>query len=262
MADQFQEARHQPLHINCRRQFLVAHFVHIESSIDFYLQGMAAKTRLAVALGGETARIRLIPQNPQPLASKPTLRGIDQAWRASLAMVVPQDDVDPLVAVTNANARGRGWHRMGIDQKGRAKEAVSLLDQTRQGSVVGPPAGLKPTLDFVGWNTATIDGLAACGHAWDHAQARCHTRRPMVERTWQGPFKHPRIELIGLAIGVDIGAWETSRKQWNAQGGRGGEQLVHEGVFRPAQCSKRNGGDFQEIRGIEVATVGGRDDHR
>ena len=151
---------------------------------------------------------------------------------------------------------------MGVDQQGRAEKAIGLLDQTRQSGVIRPPAGLKAVLDFVGWNAAAIDGLAACGNARDHAQACCNTRRPMIEGPRQGPFEHPRIKLVGLAVGVDVRARKTSREQRNTQGGCGGKQLVDEGVLRSAERRKRHSGNFQKICWVEVTAVRRSDDRR
>jgi hypothetical protein len=43
--------------------------------------------------------------------------------------------------------------------------------------------------------------------------------RAVVERPGQRPLEHAGIELVGLAIGVDVGAWEPRREQRIAEAG-------------------------------------------
>ena len=77
--------------------------------------------------------------------------------------------------------------------------------------MIGPPAGLQPLLDLVGRHAAAIDRLAAGRHPRDHAEAGGDAGGAVIERPRQGPFEHAGIELVGLAVGVDVGARESAR---------------------------------------------------
>ena len=97
-----------------------------------------------------------------------------------------------------------------------------------------------------------VDLLAAGHHPGDGAEAGGDARRMGVDEGRQGVFEHFGVELEGLAVGVHIGARIQRLDQRRAHLRRGGEDLVDETVFGPAQ------GDVVEARGrLELGRVVG-----
>ena len=70
-----------------------------------------------------------------------------------------------------------------------------------------------------------------------------------------GPFEHRRVELVGLAVGVDVGARKAGGEEAGCRGRGGGKQLVDEGIFGAAQRGERHRRLGDELGGIERAAV-------
>ena len=109
---------------------------------------------------------------------------------------------------------------------------------------------------------AAVDRLAARRDARDHAEAGGDAGGAVVERPRQRAFEHGRVEFVGLAVGIDVGARETRREQGHAERRCGAKQLVDEGVLGPAQGRERHRRLGQEFGGIVRAAVRRGDHHR
>ena len=109
---------------------------------------------------------------------------------------------------------------------------------------------LDPRLRLGKTQFAAIDLLAAGDDAGDRAEAHPHPRRTRVDEFGQRVGEHRRVELLGFAVDVEIGARKPRREQRRAETRRRGENLVDKGVFRAAQGQRvePRGGD--EIGGI------------
>ena len=97
-----------------------------------------------------------------------------------------------------------------------------------------------------------VDLLAVGDDARDGAEPGADARRAGVDVAGQRVVEHGRVELVGLAVGVDEGAREEARQQRGAVRGRRREQLVDEGVLGPAQRER------VEPRGRREARAGSR----
>ena len=73
----------------------------------------------------------------------------------------------------------------------------------------------------------------------------------MVQRARQGAFEHAGIELVWLAVGIDVGARKAGGQQGKTQIGRTAEQFVDERVLGPPQGGDRHGGQGEEIRRVK-----------
>src|SRR6185503_294449 len=73
---------------------------------------------------------------------------------------------------------------------------------------------------------------------------------------------HTRIELVGLAVHVDIGAREIDRHSRKTEFAHTADQLVHEGIFGPAQRGHIDTGRLDEFGRIDRAGMWGIENDR
>ena len=83
------------------------------------------------------------------------------------------------------------------------------------------------------------DGVRILGA--DGAEAAGDPHRAGVGEARQPPGEHPGVELVGLAVHVDIGTGEIHRHHGKAAIAQMADQLVHERILGPAQRGEVDG---------------------
>src|SRR6516162_5177695 len=80
-----------------------------------------------------------------------------------------------------------------------------------------------------------VNLFAAGDDSSDCAETHTDPRRSCVDEFRQGVDEHARIELVGLAVYVDIGTREAGRQQRSSETRSGPEELVDKAVLGPPQ---------------------------
>ena len=112
-------------------------------------------------------------------------------------------------------------------------------------------------LESLGDGQASPVDVLAIGHdSRNGAEARRDAHRAGVGETGNRPVDQARVELIGFAIDVEIGARITGMDERNPAFGRGLEEEIDESVFRAAQLERREARGAQEGFGIKSAGMG------
>ena len=106
---------------------------------------------------------------------------------------------------------------MTIDQQIAAEQCLGFLDQPAQDLMIRMIKAFDAPARLCKAELAGIDLLAIGDDPGDGAQTHAHPRRPGVDEFRQRVGKHRRIELIGLAVDVEIGARKPRRQQWGAE---------------------------------------------
>ena len=153
-------------------------------------------------------------------------------------------------------AHGGRRHGVAIDQEGDAETLARLLQQIGKRGVEGPIEPLDALESGADGQSLAIDLLGVGDDAGDGAEPAHHAGRLGV-----GELGHPAgeelgVELVGLAVDVQIGAREACGDQRRTQGHDGLEQLVDVAVFGFAQGMRIEPGGLQEGLGIDAAGMG------
>ena len=127
---------------------------------------------------------------------------------------------------------------MAVDHHRRTESLVHLIDQPPQRAVVGFIKRLDPPQRIVHRQSLAVDLLAVADHARDGAETARDPHRSRVGEARQAPDEHARVELVRFPVHVDIGAGEVDPDHRKSATAQIGDQLVHEGIFRPAQGRK------------------------
>ncbi len=88
------------------------------------------------------------------------------------------------------------------------------------------------------------------------AEAAGNPQRIDIGIRRQHAVEHARIELIWLAVDVDIGAGKIGEQQRRSENTRRGKQLVDVMIFRAADGDALQAGLGDKIGGIDAATMG------
>ena len=107
-----------------------------------------------------------------------------------------------------------------------------------------------------------IDLLGLADHPGDGAQPARHAQGARVGESGQPPLEHLGIEFVGLAVHIHIGAWKMGAHEDGAQLRRRPEELVHKGVFGPAQGQRVKLRSGDEGGGIGSAGMGRGENQR
>ena len=83
-----------------------------------------------------------------------------------------------------------------------------------------------------------IDLLPVGDDARDRAEAAGDAHGAGVGEGRQTPLEHARVELVGLAVDVEIGPGKARRHQGSAEPDDAPEQGVHMGVLRAAKAQR------------------------
>ncbi len=139
---------------------------------------------------------------------------------------------------------------------------MRLVDQPAQRAVIGLVEHLDPPQRLVDVEPLAIDFLAVADHARDGAETAGDPHRAGVGKARQPPGEHPRVELIGLAVHVDIGAREVDPDDRKAAIADAGDHLVHEAILGAAQRRHIYTRRLDEFGRIDRARMRGIEDDR
>ena len=139
---------------------------------------------------------------------------------------------------------------------------MGLVDQPPQRPVIRLVERLDPPQRVVDGKPLAIDFLPVADHARDGAEAAGHPHRAGIGEARQAAGEHPRIELIGLAVHVDIGAGEIDPDRRKALFAQVSDQFVHERILGAAQRGEVDPGGVEKFGRIDRAGMGRVEDDR
>ena len=151
---------------------------------------------------------------------------------------------------------------MAVDQKRPAELPVGALDQRFEPGVIRAVQRRDPRQPFVDRQQLFVDRLRIADHARNRAQPDGDAQRPGVGEIGQRTLEDLRIEFVGLAIDVEIGARKHGPHQRRAQSDARQEQFVDEGVLRTAQGQRVESGRFEKPVRIAQPRMGRAEDKR
>jgi hypothetical protein len=111
---------------------------------------------------------------------------------------------------------------------------VRLVDQPPQGAVVRLVERLDPAQRLVDIEPLAVNLLPVADHARDGAETAGDPHRAGIGKARQPAGEHARIEFVGLAVHVDIGAGEIDPHGRKAAIAQIGDQFVHERILGAA----------------------------
>ncbi len=132
---------------------------------------------------------------------------------------------------------------MAVQQHSTAKAPERILQQVRQGLVVGHVERTDAVVGFRIAQGRTIDFSRVSHHPRDRAQTARNAHRARVGVRWQRIMKHGGVKLIRLAVCIKIGTRKVGLQQRCAKPRAAAKNLVHETVLRAAdrQCVQPRG---------------------
>jgi hypothetical protein len=101
--------------------------------------------------------------------------------------------------------------------------------------VIGLVEVLDPPQRVVDRDALVVDFLRIADHARHGAETARDAHRARIGERRQAAIEHARVELVGLAVDVDVAAREVRAHQRIAARHHTGCQLIDETVLRPAQ---------------------------
>ncbi len=190
---------------------------------------MPNPSRGSGALRAETAAAGCAwTPEPRLLGQRSLLKS---AAPAALPGTAAQHDVRALIALAQARPRHRGRHGMGVDQR-TLPAGGGLLDQ-----------GQRTIRGRQQFPTPLLGRRTGQPRRW--RRPRGIMPRPAATRVvrWfsglaaEGPSNMPGSSSYGArGWHIDIGAREARGEEGDAEVGRGGKQIVDEGIFGAAPC--------------------------
>ena len=144
---------------------------------------------------------------------------------------------------------------MAIDEQTAAEQRFGLFDETAQGPMIGTVQPFNPPLRLREAKLFRVNLFAAGDDPSDRAETHANPWRSCIDEFRQGVGEHVGIELVGLAIDVDIGTREARRQQRRAEVRCGPEELVDKAVLGPPQSHRvepRGGEEIGRIFGPAV----------
>ena len=136
---------------------------------------------------------------------------------------------------------------MAVEQHGEAERRLGRANERAERRVIGLVVALDARHGVGEAQLAAIDLGAVGDDAGDRAKPAAHPGRMGVDVGRQRVLEHRRVELVGLAVDVDVGARKQRPDQRRAEARPGGEQLVDEAVLRAAQRGALEPGDRGEF---------------
>ena len=159
------------------------------------------------------------------------MRQFGDGAAAGTAVAVAEYDVATFARRQRVERTAGRRHRVAIDQQANAEPRPRRLHEVAQGLVVGRVKLIDAPLGVVEPESAPVDAGAVGNDLGDGAETGGQPRRGGGDVIGKRVVEHGRIELVGLAVDIDIGAREMRLQQRRAELGDGAEYLVDEGVF-------------------------------
>ena len=231
---------------------LVVTFVHVKRPVDFDLQRMALRARTPIVSRREPAGVWRVDRDGKAAIDKEEAGGLDELWIAGDSVAVAEHDVGPAPFARGVGSRR---HRMAIDEQTAAEQCFGLFDKPAQRPVIGPVQPFNAAPNLRETKLLRVNLFTAGDDPGDRAETHADARRSGVDEFWQSVGEHAGIELIGLAVDVDIGAREASRQQRGAEARTGREELIDKAVFGPPQryrVEPRGGKEIGRILGTAM----------
>ena len=144
---------------------------------------------------------------------------------------------------------------MTVDEDGRAEGALGPLHDAAKGAVIGLVVALDAHQCVVYGQLTAVDLGAVGNDPGNGAKPAGNPHRTSVGVGRQGAVEHGRIELVGLAVDVYIGAREMGPHQRCAAMDGAGKQVVDETVFRTAKRVRVEPCRIQQAVGIDRARM-------
>src|SRR5882672_6035731 len=151
---------------------------------------------------------------------------------------------------------------MAIHQDHGSERLMGLVDQPPQRTVIRLVERLDPPQRLIDRKPLAVDFLPVADHARDGAETAGDPHRARVGKARQTAGEHARIELIGLAIHVDIGARKIDPHGRKTLLAEVSDQLVHERILGTAQRGEVDPGGVEEIERIDRARMWRVEDDR
>ena len=170
-------------------------------------------------------------------------------------MAVAKHDIDPAHGMGCHMRAGSGRHRVAIHHERIPEGLARPVDEIGKGAVIGPVDRFYAKERIGELERSAIDFITLADNARDRAEPPGDPHRGDIGKARQILPEHARIELIGLAIHIEIGAREMRMQQRRAEIGGKGEEFVDVAVFRFAQCVGIEAGSGEEILRIGTAAV-------
>ncbi len=135
-------------------------------------------------------------------------------------------------------------------------------EQPAQRAMIRLVEGFDPAQRVVDRNALVVDFLRVADHARHGAEPAGDPHRTGVGKGRQASLEHARIELVGLAVDVDITAREVRPHQRIAARNDAPRQVVDEAVLRTPQRRQVEPRGLQEVARIDAAGMRRVEQHR
>ena len=139
---------------------------------------------------------------------------------------------------------------------------MGLVDQPPQRTVIRLVERLDPPERVVDGKPLAIDFLPVADHARDGAEAAGDPHRARIGKARQAAGEHAWIELVGLAVHIDIGAGEIDPNRRKTPFAQVSDQFVHERILGAAQRGEVDPGGVEEFQRIDRAGMRRIEDDR
>ena len=124
---------------------------------------------------------------------------------------------------------------MAIDQNRGAEFVVQPHEHAAQRAMIGLIEPVDPAHRFRNRNALIVDFLGVADHARHGAEPAGDPHRAGIGEGRQPAVEHARVELVGLAVDVDIAAREMRPHHRMAAADHALDQFADEGIFGAAQ---------------------------
>ena len=156
-----------------------------------------------------------------------TLQGVDDPRVATGPETVAEHEIDSALfsaRVEGGIAREDRRHGMAVDQQGRAEPPSRAGDQRLQGGVIGLVESLDAPQSLGRLEFARINLVRVGDDPAGSSESRRDAERSRVGEIWKRVLEHARIEFVGLAVQIEIGARKSGAQHRRADGLGAAEQ--------------------------------------
>ncbi len=144
---------------------------------------------------------------------------------------------------------------MAIDQHGGPEVAMHARDQPPQRAMIRLVERFYPPQGFINREPLAVDFLRVTHNARDGAEPARYPHRARIGKGGQAAIEHARVELVGLAVDVDIAAREMRTHQRVSAFHHAQKQLVDERILGAPQRREIEPRGDQKVGGIDPPTM-------